>query len=1484
MTSEQRNWQFMSMFLVESLRLEVVPPPDEDRWFGLASVGFNVVHSKWFRVLVDLTIVASVVSMVGQQSMLRLDPTGLVAEALLTLDELALVVFTLEAFFTLGGLGIKVYFRDFRMEAVVCATMWTTVVLLYLKVYSGIEIFPQLQAITFIRAMRLITVVKRIHAIKKIHFLVMVALPQVVNLCCIMVIVFVIYAAYANMLCGNAPHGALITEYDNFDTVRGSFRVLFQLCTGMSMTGINHQCSETNGKVALLFFIGFFFFTNMMLVNLFIALLLDNFDLMGSEDMAVSDMDIKLFKRRWVRYAGGEKGRQTIHDSISLAQVRRFIHQPGMGTFSMMPQADPYYFNRVLFELHPEDGQPGDYTIQDALDCESGLKDVRVFFFDLLLALCHIRFSSSCLTLANEVNKSALLVEQHEQHAARIIQVGARAFMTRKSMNVYGDRAAPGFVWVCENSTGENPQTEARLVQGRDYPDGPEGRCVICTLPKHSKYCDCKSKAKAQKEEEEYKLKLRKAVMSRDQMTISKLKSSDVGRSIDAKRTASTDNGSGDKMDSWDQSHDIDSNAFMELKEDSKRVWDSAVNVAMFLTLRSLINVDRITPEHVVADAFDQLQEVVDKRKKTNRRGLARLAKSKNSADAELGLSDDAANRTSRKSFKAPDQGTSPDFIMHEMRKLNDMDGENRLDAFRMYDEYESGCVSSPDFGTALCFLGLQLSPEQLRVIDSALDKEQDGTLDYEEFLENTNDTGMDALEAKLMEQAHVPTKKELKQAKKDQRKQEKAEKKEAKQRAKQADDSTLDPTADGFAVFSNPLDSMSIDASQDQSGQSGLRKRTSFDFEDGPNGSQMKFVNPLAGAGDSVESDAEDSATGSFDIDGEAAVSARNSLDPTAEPLENIKGVWRAPGKGRSKDHANDIDGAEDPTAVEVDQSDEEPKVKLKQRPSVYHYKVTNIGKLRTAMEEHSAEIGGHLGIDEVVIADDRQLLSSGVGIRINGSRFGADYAFTNVTAPDGSILLEFMHDDAQAFVFRALTKVVLSKAVEYSEKDAARSKTYAKKQRSGKLKASEKVEIHSYQTVGGVVRLKLHDSRGWVTLVSEDGEQRLEAVRPLDILRLHLHSLTLDQLRTEAVRTYQVDPAVVAEASSEAREVDPKGATIALCVDNWRLSTRGTDHLATLIHNADGLVETLVVDDRVIVQSPIGEASRGTKGKLGRVQNVSEADDGSQFVVVVLDGERATRVFGADELRKHVDERIATSLFGAVMVDDTQTLARLLASTTVPPDARFADHTPIPAGHLRVAKAVNHAGQTLYEVATLQRKKHCAAYLACRLMFQAVVDDDVATLEELLRGAGTIDAICPHGAFAAGEQHGTIATADGEHTYPRNPEEGEPLIERARRVWQCNGEPATAESARQLGGRCWFVLSERWEDRFGMLYEPPKATEAGGAEGVAMGLQSIVTASRMRRKLEESKDERASASELEGTLKWKERNAFMTRKTQIS
>lgn len=179
-----------------------------------------------------------------------------------------------------------------------------------------------------------------------------------------------------------------------------------------------------------------------------------------------------------------------------------------------------------------------------------------------------------------------------------------------------------------------------------------------------------------------------------------------------------------------------------------------------------------------------------------------------------------------------------------------------------------------------------------------------------------------------------------------------------------------------------------------------------------------------------------------------------------------------------------------------------------------------------------------------------------------------------------------------------------------------------------------------------------------------------------------------------------------------------------------------------------------------------------------------------------------------------------------------------------------------------------------------------HCAEYLATRLMFQAVVDDNREQLQELLQEAGSIDCLCPPNAFPTIGDDGPYVQwvgrgsqeVDELELYPLHPQAGEPMIERARMLWECAGSPATETAAKLLGGQCWLLLSEMWEDRFGKPYRKPKTGETPS------GLQSLLTAAAMKQKFKHNHERLASGQEVEDTLHWKERKAFMTRKTTIS
>lgn len=592
-TTDQRNWNFMSIFLVDALKLEVIKPPEKNRLGGLGLESYKIIHRHEFKTFIDVVVVLSVLATFTLQQMDCFSEVDLSLSCALlyTLDTLVLFVFWIEFALTLASVGRKLYVRNYQIVAVVLVTMSLDFFWRILQTGDESEdslnvrkVAMWLHTANCLRALRVVTVLKRVNSIKKIIFLVGVAADKVLTLFVLMALVFIIFAFFASTLCHDVAKldDGAINHRDNFDDPYSAMFVLWQICTGQSMMGANRECAEWYRAQSdnfpelrywsiYAFFVVFFFVANMMFLNLFIALLLD-FDLMGSEDMAVSDTDILLFKKFWCDNETGKGDiasgrlaqRRTIHSAIHLHELKDFVMgaaDRNVGTFSMMPRLDAFYFNRVLYELKKSQ--------EDVVASESGLAVHTIQFFDLLYALCHIRFSSSCLSLAEEVQRSLEMVEYIENHAAKVIQVGARAFCARRSVNNSGQHSPPGCVWPVEN------KSEDVHMVAMPHADEDIGRCQVCTLPNQGNYMWCNCAAR------------------------------DFSKEIELM-------GLGDLEE---QQRSPRSNSVYKLQ------WDVSVNCALLFELHSLIQTERLTPEHLVAAEFDR-QTAKDRKKQTGFAGM----------------------------------------------------------------------------------------------------------------------------------------------------------------------------------------------------------------------------------------------------------------------------------------------------------------------------------------------------------------------------------------------------------------------------------------------------------------------------------------------------------------------------------------------------------------------------------------------------------------------------------------------------------------------------------------------------------------------------------------------------------------------------------------------------------------------------------------------------------------------------------------------
>lgn len=283
-----------------------------------------------------------------------------------------------------------------------------------------------LQTLQCVRVLRLAHLSGFHPGVRKLYYILVMSMPSVVNLVLCNICVFFIFAVIRQSMCGGILHdsngeiwqsqyfspkigwqSAALTADDNFDGIGSSMMVLLQLSAGQAFRPMITDCqahTDNSPVLVTLFFVMFFVISNFIFISLFEALLLDNFDLLGSDEFSISDLDITIFREQWV--STGLRLDQAM-DASFIAVFVAELHC----VFGLIHRADPYWYNRVLLELG--------LTADDVL--VPGRSSVTIH--QMLKALCLIRFSTKCFKLeeeAEEVNSKHKL--HHMNHAARVLQ------------------------------------------------------------------------------------------------------------------------------------------------------------------------------------------------------------------------------------------------------------------------------------------------------------------------------------------------------------------------------------------------------------------------------------------------------------------------------------------------------------------------------------------------------------------------------------------------------------------------------------------------------------------------------------------------------------------------------------------------------------------------------------------------------------------------------------------------------------------------------------------------------------------------------------------------------------------------------------------------------------------------------------------------------------------------------------------------------
>uniref|UniRef100_UPI00358ED82E voltage-dependent N-type calcium channel subunit alpha-1B-like n=1 Tax=Myxine glutinosa TaxID=7769 RepID=UPI00358ED82E len=249
-------------------------------------------------------------------------------------------IFTVEAVLKVIAYGIPGYLRDSWnvFDLVTVLGSLTDIIAMELKVN-----IVNLSFLRLFRAARLVKLLRRGYTIRVLLWTFVQSLKALPYVCLLIAMLFFIYAIIGMQLFGNIELSdeTEINRHNNFRSFVRALMLLFRSATGEGWQEIMlscvsgqdcdaHSSSKNCGSdFAYLYFISFIFFSSFLMLNLFVAVIMDNFEYLTRDASILGPHHLDEFVRIWSEYDPAATGRLT-HESV--CSMLRLIPPPlGLG-------------------------------------------------------------------------------------------------------------------------------------------------------------------------------------------------------------------------------------------------------------------------------------------------------------------------------------------------------------------------------------------------------------------------------------------------------------------------------------------------------------------------------------------------------------------------------------------------------------------------------------------------------------------------------------------------------------------------------------------------------------------------------------------------------------------------------------------------------------------------------------------------------------------------------------------------------------------------------------------------------------------------------------------------------------------------------------------------------------------------------------------------------------------------------------------------
>lgn len=237
-------------------------------------------------------------------------------------------VFILEAIIKIIGLRFHYFRKPWNVFDFVVVFLSVLGIILENALENGGFFSPTLlRVVRVFRIGRVLRLVKAAKGIRKLLFALVISIPALFNVATLLFLFMSIFAIIGMTFFSYVRHRDALNEYVNFETFPNSMLLLFRLCTSAGWNDVLYplmeekDCNNTHyidslgvpqarlggdcssQPIAVAFFVIYLLLTWMIIINMYIAVILENFgQAHEQEEIGITEEDIDQFYVIWERY------------------------------------------------------------------------------------------------------------------------------------------------------------------------------------------------------------------------------------------------------------------------------------------------------------------------------------------------------------------------------------------------------------------------------------------------------------------------------------------------------------------------------------------------------------------------------------------------------------------------------------------------------------------------------------------------------------------------------------------------------------------------------------------------------------------------------------------------------------------------------------------------------------------------------------------------------------------------------------------------------------------------------------------------------------------------------------------------------------------------------------------------------------------------------------------------------------------------------